>query len=188
MTRPALHNLGYRIWNQSRLAKHVDAYLQVYEEIEDHDHRNAPIPSGLFAPIRVLRQTAYHSLIVHLDMIDSGQGVSLRKLIFEAQREGKIDSNVERALSDKLDAHSRVLKNIKHQRNSLVAHRSEKHTFREIRDKYPITTSELRALAETYYEIAAALCIAVPFYDIWKREDQRANTKTLLALLAAQGA
>lgn len=184
MAKKTTHPLSYRVWNQTRLAHHVDSMFQIYEGLTDPLARTgrAWLPR-VDEPIGRMRNATYQSIIVHLDMIKAKQGVSLYGLIGETQADAKFDAPTGDALRAKIDTHAIILRNVSRQRNNLVAHRSPTQTFREIRDAYPVQLGDLASLVATYYEVAAELYAYVPFQNIWQRRSEKAGLDALLAAL-----
>jgi hypothetical protein len=174
-----IHNLGYRIWNQMRLAMHVDSYLQIYDEISryrDRENWSNDVQDVMSTIVQPLLQ----SMIVHLDMIKSKQGISLYSLITEAFDSGHIDELLKEDLEREIDQHKNVLIKISRQRNNIIAHRSESITFAEVKEKYPISTEELMTLSKSYFYVATQLNAKLPFQNPWELRNLRAGTKTVL--------
>lgn len=175
-------SLRYRVWNQTRLAMYVDSYLQVYKEFMNPDNGNYYI-RGAIGVLSIAGEALYQSMIVHLDMIKANKGVCLYRLIEEAKQEGYINNETENSLKSKIDEHSTVLKHINRQRNNLIAHRSPSLTFKEIKEKFPVSTEDLTALSQTYYAVSKQLNIYIPFNNPWLLRDQKPGLETMMRAL-----
>ena len=176
------HGLAYRIWNQTRLAMAVDSNLQIYESLRENLARGY-WPNGINGVLSATHHALFQTIIVHLDMIKARQGVSLYRLIQEAQDGGSIDQATADSLRQEIDRHSSVLSNIGRQRNNLIAHRSESLTFKEVNDAFPVTSAELVALSKTYYSVAVQLHYKVPFNRPWQLLDHTAGLSELKTAL-----
>lgn len=183
MTKKTIHGLAYRVWNQMRLAHHVDSYFQIYDEVK----MDARQPESFARVLNWMSGALYQTMIVHLAMSKSNQGVSLYKLIAEAKEIGKIDDATASRLRDNIDMHASVLQHIGHQRNNLIAHRSNKRTFAEIHKAYPVTTEDLRALVSTYYSVTEQLYAYVPFQNPWILSDERTAARAMIDALQGTG-
>lgn len=173
------HGLGYRVWNQVRLAMHVDSYLQIYEELAGDTSREH-WSGALSRAMSTMRHVLFQVIVVHLDMIKARRGVSLYSLIQEARDLGHIDGDLYRELRDEIDQHNGVLGNIGKQRNNIVAHRSPSLTFAQIKDRFPVAPQDLSALSKTYYSVAIRLHHKVPFNRPWELADCRTGIREIM--------
>ena len=153
-----------------RLAMAVDSNFQVYESLAENLARGY-WPNGINGVLNTAFHALFQVIIVHLDMIKARQGVSLYRLIQEAQDGGFIDEIAAGSLKHEIDQHSQVLANIGRQRSNLIAHRSESLTFKEVKDAFPVTTGELSSLSKAYYSVALQLHYKVPFNRPWQLID-----------------
>ena len=185
--RPRKQGLGYRIWNQTRLAMHVDSYLQIYQELHGNNSREG-WPASVGAVLSTTYHVLFQSILINLDMInDKSKGsVSLYRLLSEAKEEQFVTDAEYASLKSRLDRHATVLSNIGRQRNNLIAHRSEKQSFAKIKADYPIATPDLVALARDYYEVAKELHHKVPFNTAWELNDLRTGTREIIGALDAK--
>jgi hypothetical protein len=182
MMKRETHSPRYRVWNQLRLAAHVNSYFQVYDELTRH--RDSEGGWGEFTSVLSINSRAlFQAIVVHLDMLKSTRGVSLYRLIQEAADDHLIDEDLGKHLQHQIDQHSKALENISRQRNNLIAHRSPSFTFKEVTGKFPITTDDLAALSTTYYEVARQMHLKVPFHNAWQLGDFRTGTRSLLRAL-----
>ena len=152
MARKAEHSVRYRMWNQGRLAMHVDTWFHTWDVLgqgapEGHRYEAA----GSLGPIR---QTLFQSMIVHLDFIETRQGVGLKTLIAECKTQGLLSDTKEAEYLDLIQQLSGALRNIRWQRNNIVAHRSKSLSFKDVNDDYPVTRDHLRSCADVYYDVA----------------------------------
>jgi len=157
----------------------------MYEELTGNTGREG-WPAGINQVLSTTFHVLFQVIIVHLDMIKQNQGVSLYRLVEEARAGGNIDEVEATELRAQIDAHSQVLKNVGRQRNYLIAHRNPSMTFKEIKDAYPVTTEELRALSLTYYSVALRLHQKIPFNKPWELVDHRSGVRAILRALDGQ--
>ena len=148
----------------------VDSNLQIYESLGENLARGY-WPNGISGVLSATYHALFQTIIVHLDMIKARQGVNLYRLIQEAQDGGYIDGTTAGSLRQEIDQHSNVLANVGRQRNNLIAHRAESLTFKEVKDAFPVTASELASLSRTYYSVAVQLHYKVPFHRPWQLID-----------------
>lgn len=116
-------------------------------------------------PRSAILQTLFQSMITHLDFMKAKQGVNLFDLVGEARNSNLISEIDKQTLQRRIDALSPQIKNISRQRNSIVAHRSAQFSYKEIKDKYPLTRDDLKLCCDAYYQVAVELCVKVPFSD-----------------------
>jgi hypothetical protein len=174
LSKKQKHSLPYRLWNQARLSKHAIGWFDIYDEFLSTPDGKA-WPLALSITRGSILQALYQSLLVHLDMIDSHQGVSFRKLIGEVEQAGAVSATDASAMRMELDKKAHILKAIRMQRNNIVAHRSESLSFREVKTAFPITLDNLREMTGLYYSLAHDLHSKLPFQNPWKLDDTRSG-------------
>ena len=175
----AKHGLGYKVWNQLRLAKHVDGFFQIYDELTNPPSgRHWPLATSI--AIDRIKMALFQAMIVHLDMINGSRGVSLCALIEQAGTENRIDEYVANSLASRIRSKSSILHNVKMQRNNIIAHRSEALTFREVKERHSVTDQDLRELVNMYFEVTFELHKHVPFSRPWERDNERAGIKQIM--------
>lgn len=152
MARNPKHSVRYRMWNQGRLAMHVDTWFHTWDVLGQSPSEGQRFEAA--ASLSCIRQTLFQSMIVHLDFIETRQGVGLKALVVECRDLGLLSDEKKIEYLGKIHGVSRILQNIGRQRNNIVAHRSDTLSFKDVNDKFPVTGENLRECADVYHYIA----------------------------------
>jgi hypothetical protein len=179
MSHGRRRSVAYLAYNQTRIARYANSFLQIYQTLDE-------CPTGRHwkrsqaSAVDYIKMSLYRSLITHLYMIKDRRGASLYYLIERAHKEDIINGEISRTLQNMIDKHSKTITKVSRQRNLVAAHRSQDFSFKEVMDQHAISNEELESLANIYHWVAVQLTHYAPFAQPWPLDDVRSDALELL--------
>lgn len=166
---------------------HADQYFHLWDKLRQTNERGG-VRNGAYNAAMWIARSLFQSLIIQLDNIRAGQGVTIQGLIEEAKRDGLIIEAQVSSLMAKIDKWSDQLRNIGRQRNELVAHRTHRTHFARVKEEFPVTRDDLCGVTAMYYEVAVELYMLIPWgtHAPWQLENHQDDGEALMSLLTAQ--